>query len=237
MSRTLRITALGAATAVALISGASAPALAAGTSTATAAPRTLAEIQAAGATQTGARVTSLDTAISTITADTSLSSADRSTILSTLQRDLTGMGTAAAAIAADTTVAQASTDYRSIFTTYRVYAVALPQAHFASAADRLDATAVPRLTAAEQKLSAALAGKDASKSTPALQGDLADMTRQLVTAQQSLSGLAATALAVTPAAFNANHTILAPVKQSLATATTAIKQARADAKTVLAALK
>jgi hypothetical protein len=202
MSRTLRITALGAATAVALIARTSAPAFAAGRSTATAAPRTLAEIQPAGATKPGARVTSLDTAISKITADTSRSNSDRSAILSTLQGNLTGTGTVAAAIAADTTLAQASTDCRSIFTTYRVYAVALPQA----AADRLDAAAVPRLTAAEQKLSAALACKDASKSTPALQGDLADMT------QQSISGLAATALAVAPAAFNTNHAALAALK-------------------------
>lgn len=235
MNRTLRTTAIGAAATAALLAGVTAPAMAASTSTA--APRTLAQIQAAGAKQTAARIASLNTAISKVTANTFLSSSDRATILSTLQGDLAGMSTVASAIATDTSVAQAITDYRTIFTTYRVYAVALPQAHFAAAADALDATALPKLTAARQKLSAALAGPKASKSTPALQADLTDMTTKIAAAQQLLSGLAATALAVTPAAYDANHAVLAPVRQSLTTASAAVKAARADAKTVLAALR
>ncbi len=235
MNRTLRTTAIGAAAAAALLAGATAPAMAAGTSST--APRTLAEIQAAGAQQTAARTTSLNAAIAKFTANRFLSSADRATILSTLQGDLTGMSTVASAIAADTSIAQARTDYRTIFTSYRVYVVALPQAHFAASADALEGTALPKLTAARQKLSDALAGPKASKSTPALQADLADMATQIATAQQALSGLAAAALAVTPAAYNANPAVLAPVRQSLTTASTAVKAARADAKTVLAALR
>jgi hypothetical protein len=235
MNRTLRATAIGAAATAALVAGVTAPAMAAGTSTP--APRTLAEIQTAGAKQTAARIASLDTAIAKVTANTSLSSADRATILSTLHGDLTGMGTVASAIAADTSIAQATTDYRTIFTSYRVYAVALPQAHFAASADALEGTALPKLTAARQKLSDALAGPKASKSTPALQADLTDMTTQIAAAQQALSGLAAAALAVTPAAYDANHAVLTPVRQSLTTASAAVKAARADAKTVLAALR
>lgn len=237
INRALRTAAVGTAAAIALVAGAVSPAVAAGTPAASPAPRTLAAIQAAGAKQTSQRTVSLTTAISKVTANTQLSSADRSTILATLNGDLAGMSTVASAIAADTSVTQASTDFKSIFTTYRVYAVALPQAHLAAAADGLEASAIPKLTAAEQKLAAALAGKFATKSTPALQADLADMTTQIATAQTSLSGLAANALAATPEAYDANHAVLTRVRQSLATATAAVKQARADAKTVLAALK
>ena len=237
MNLALRTAAVGTAAAIALVAGAVAPAIAAGAPPASPAPRTLADIQTSGAKQTSERTASLTTAISKVTANTQLSSADRSTILATLNGDLAGMSTVASAIAADISVKQASTDFKSIFTTYRVYAVALPQAHFAAAADGLEASALPKLTAAEQKLSAALAGKYAAKSTPALQADLADMAKQIATAQASLSGLAANALAATPAAYNANHAVLTPVRESLATATAAVKQARADAKTVLAALK
>ena len=49
--------------------------------------------------------------------------------------------------------------------------------------------------------------------------------------------LHAAALAVTPASYDANPAVLAPVRQSLTTASTAVKAARADAKTVLAALR
>ncbi|MGV8977829.1 MAG: hypothetical protein ACOH17_07280 [Cellulomonas sp.] len=237
MNRALRTAAVGTAAAIALAAGAVAPAIAASTPPTSPAPRSLVDIQAAGAKKTSERTASLTTAISKVTANAHLSSADQSTILATLNADLTAMSTMASTIAADTSVKQASTDFRSIFTTYRVYAVALPQAHIAAAADGLEGSAIPKLTAAEQRLSAALAGKHAAKSTPALQADLADMTTQIATAQTSLSGLAAAALAATPAAYDANHTVLTPVRQSLATATAAVKQARADARTVLAALK
>ncbi|MGV8909690.1 MAG: hypothetical protein ACOH1Y_11970 [Propionicimonas sp.] len=237
MNRLIHAAAVGTAAAIVLVAGAVAPAIAAGTPPVSPAPRSLADIQAAGAKQTSERTASLTTAISKVTASTQLSSADRTTILATLNGDLTGMSAVASAIAADSTVKQASAHFKSIFTTYRVYAVALPQAHFAAAADGLEASAIPKLTAAQQKLSAALAGKYAAKSTPALQAALADMATQIATAQTSLSGLAATALAATPAAYNANHAVLTPVRQSLATAAAAIKRARSDAKTVLAALK
>ena len=216
---------------------ATAAARAGGAGTPAPAPRSLADIQAAGAKQASARAASLTAAISKVTANTYLSTPDRATILSILNGDLSGMNATAAAIAADTSVTQAAIDVKSIFTTYRVYAVALPQARFAAAADGLEASALPKLTAAEHKLSAALAGKYASKSTPALQSDLADMTTQIGAANRALSGLAAAALAVTPAAYNANQAVLKPFRQSLTTATTAVKQARADAKTVLAALQ
>jgi hypothetical protein len=134
-------------------------------------------------------------------------------------------------------VATAAADYKTIFTGYRVYAVAIPQAHLAAAADRLTSTTVPRLTTAQSKLAAALAGKDASKSTPALLADLADMSTQITAASSALSGVSANALAVTPADYNANHAVLSPIRSSVETAIADLKKAAADGKTVLAALK
>jgi hypothetical protein len=237
MNRALRTTVVGAAATATLVAGAAVPALAAGTAAAAPTPRALAAIQSAGAQQSSARIASLTTAISRVTANTYLTNADRATILETLNGDLSGMKATAAAIAADTTAVQASTDLKSIFTTYRVYAVALPQAHFAAAADGLESSALPKLTAAQQKLSTALAGKYAAKSTPALVSDLADLTTQIGTANRVLAGLAAASLAVTPAAFNADPAVLKPIRQSLTTATTALKQAHTDAQTIVAALR
>jgi hypothetical protein len=197
---------------------------------------TLAEIQASAVTKTAKRTTSLNSAIAKITANSSITASDKSTILGILNGDLAGMTTVAAKVAADTTAAQAASDYKTIFTDYRVYAVAIPQAHYAATADNLTTHAIPRLTDAQQKLSALLSGRDSSKSTPALQADLADMTTQLDKASSSLSGLASTALAVTPATYNSNHGVLTAVKASLTSARAALKQARSDAATILAAL-
>jgi hypothetical protein len=239
MNRHILTTIIGSAATVAaalLVAGAaSAPAMADGTTPST--HRTLAAIQSLAKTKTDARIGALGTAITKITAAKDITDSDRTTILATLNADIAGMNTVEAKIAADTDAASARIDYRTIFTTYRVYAVAIPQSRFAAAADRLTSTTIPRLTDAQSKLAADLAGKDSSKSTPALQADLADMTAQLTAASGSVTGIAAQSLAVTPAAFNADHTVLSSVRASVKAAIADVKKAASDGKTVLAVLK
>jgi hypothetical protein len=238
MNRIASTTLIGAAAAVALVAGSSAPAFADGTSTPSpSAGKTLATIQADAKLKTTARIGSLNSAIANITAAQDIGSSDRSEILATLNGDVTGMNTVEAKIAADTTVATASADYKTIFTTYRVYAVAIPQSRLAAAADRETSTTIPRLTDAQTKLSAALAGPDAGKSTPALQADLSDMSAQVSAAAAALNGIAAESLAVTPSAYNSNHSVLEPIRSAVKTAIADLTKASTDGKTVLAAIK
>jgi hypothetical protein len=239
MNRIIRNAAIGSAATLALLGATTAPALADATST-TSGPatvhRTLAEIQASAKVKTDARTASLNKAISKITAAKGISADDRSTILATLNADLAGMTTVEAKIAGDTDATTAATDYKTIFTTYRVYAVAIPQSRFAATADRLVSTTIPRLTDAHDKLAAKLAA-DPSTSTPALVADLADMSTQLSAASSGVDGVAAGSLAVTPAAYNSNHDVLEPDRSAVKNALAAVKKAASDAKTVLAALR
>lgn len=238
MNRIATTSLIGAAAVVALVAVAGAPAFADGTSTpAPSAGKSLAAIQAKAKTATSERITALGTAIAKITAAPDISASDRSTILATLNGDVAGMNTVEAKIAADTTVATAAADFQTIFTGYRVFAVAIPQSHLAAAADRLTSTTVPKLTDAQSKLAAALAGPDASKSTPALLADLADMSAQISAASGALGGVSAAALAVTPADYNSNHAVLTPIRASVQTGIADLKKAAADGKTVLAAIK
>ena len=231
-------TSLIAASAAALVVGSYAPAFADSTSPSTPSPgKTLAAIQAAAKTKTSERITKLDAAIAKVNAAKGLTSGDRSTILGILNGDVAGMNTVEAKIAADTTMTSAAADFKTIFTSYRVYAVALPQARIAAAADRMTGTTIPRLTAAQTRLAAALAGKDASKSTPALQADLTDMQSKISAATSALNGVSASALAVTPADFNSNHSVLAAARSSVKTAVADLKAAAADGKTIRAAIK
>jgi hypothetical protein len=238
MNRIASTSLIGAIAAAALVAGSCAPAFADGTSTpAPSAGRSLAAIQASAKVKTTARIGSLNTAIAKITAAQDVSASDRATILATLNGDLGGMNTVEAKIAADTTVATAAADYKTIFTQYRVYAVAIPQSRLAAGADRMTSTTIPKLTDAQTKLAAALAGPDASKSTPALQADLTDMSTQIAAASAALNGTAAKALAVTPAAFDANNAVLGPIRSAVTTAIADLKKASTDGKTVLAAIK
>ncbi|WP_158866055.1 hypothetical protein [Leifsonia sp. AG29] len=207
------------------------------TPTSSHAPKSLADIQAAGAKATSDRETKLTAAISKVTDDKYLTSSDRSTLLGTLNADLAAMKSSASTIAADTTATQAAADLKEVYSKYRVYAVALRQAHLVSEADRLTGTTLPALTKEQSNLSALLSGKDKGKSTDALQSALKDMSSQISTASHDESGAASAALAVTPSAYDANHSVLSSVESSSKAAAAAVKKAHADAKEVRQALK
>jgi hypothetical protein len=194
-------------------------------------------VQASAKTQIDNRLGKLHTAIGKETSFKGVSSSDRSTLLGRLDSDVSGLTALETKIAGDSTLATAVADYKTIFTTYRVFAVALPQTRIVSVADRGVSTAIPKLTAAESKLAGLLSGKDASKSTPALQADLTDMTTQISAATSALNGVSSSALAVTPSDFNSNHSVLASARASVKTAVADLKKARSDAQAVRAALK
>ena len=245
MNRTIRtVTIVSVVAITALAALGSAPAFADSTSikpestaTTSKTPRNLTSVQAAAITATGKRITSLDTAIANVTANTTLTDSDKTAILSSLTGDLAGMNAVATKIAADTDLAQAEADYATISVRYRVYSVALAQAAYAALADTVTSKTALKLNAEETRLSGLLSGKDASKSTAALQANLTDMTVQIGNATGAVSGLAAGSLAVTPEQYNGNHAVMAPFKTSATTARIALKQAQSDATTIRAVLK
>ena len=197
---------------------------------------TLAQIQRAATTQTANRITALRSGITRIDSNTTLTASDRSTILGTLNADVSAMTALQAKIAADTTVSTAWTDYRSIFTEYRVYAVALPQSYEAAAADGLTGRAIPKLQSAHDKLAANLAANP-SKWTSAMQSQLNDMQAKIDDAKTRSAGLASRALAVTPAGYNADHTLITNIRTDLRTALADSKVAAQDGRALVKALK
>ena len=182
------------------------------------------------------RITKLNAAVTEVNADKTLTSSDRSALLSTLQGDLSGMQQLQAKIAADTTASQARTDYTTIFRQYRVLAVALPQERIVRAADRATAAALPRLQAAEQKLSNQL-GKQPAKDTSTAKAALADLQQQITAVQSDAQGLDAAALAVTPARFNQSHSAITDVQSKGEALRTAEKAAQKDIRTIRQALR
>jgi hypothetical protein len=239
MNRIVMTSLVGTIAAAALVAGVGVPAFA---STSTPPPstkttRTLESVQAAAKTATDKRDTALIAAIAKLDAAKGISASDKATLLDRLNADLAGMKDIEAKVAADTTLAAASADFKSIFTTYRVFAVAIPQARVVADIDRATSMDIPKLTASQTKLAALLAGKDSSKSTAALQSDLADMTKQIAAANTELDGASGRVLAITPAAYNSNKTVVTSARASVKTAKNDLKQARADRKAILTALK
>jgi hypothetical protein len=199
--------------------------------------QSLAAIQKLAAAAIARRLAALNVASNAVTNSTAITATDKTTLLATLGNDVSGLTALGTTIAADTTAAKAKTDYQTIFTTYRVYALALPQVRFAQAGDDITTAVLPKLSDAQAKLAALLAGVDSGKNTPAVQAAMADLGTQISAIGTNTNGLSATVLAYTPAQYNANHALLAPSRQSLAIARNDAKTARGDIATVVSAIK
>ena len=183
----------------------------------------LAAIKAKAAAAISVRETAVSQAVTAVTNNPYLSSTDRTTLLGVFSADQSGLDALASVIQADTTVIQAGSDYRSIFTTFRVFALLLPQARFAESGDDLTGTVLPRLTNAQSTLEALLTGPDSGKNTPPVQAAMADLATQINSITAETSGLSSTVLAFTPDQYNANPAILAGPRSQLISA-------RADAR-------
>ena len=161
---------------------------------------------------------------------------DRAKALAILNDDLTGIRTLESDISSATTVKQVRADERTAAASYRVREVALPEVRWAARIDAVTTTVLPRLQADLTKLTAALA-KHADKSTSALTDALNDLGTQISTAQSDANGVAASALALSPATVAADDQALPRVRAQVKTVEDAVHQANQDAKTVRTVLR
>jgi len=244
MSRPFFVASAVAVAATTLIVGAAGPAFASSTptpapksSTSTKTPKTLAQVQAAVATGATKRTTALDKAVADVTKNTYLTSSDKAKLLSILNGDLSSVKSDAAKVAADTTLASAKADAKSMISGLRVFSVAIPQARIVAGADRLTGTSLPKAEKVIARVTTALTGKDSAKSTPAIQADLADLTKQLAAIKSDSASIASQALAVSPASYNANHGAVTSIKATWKSVRADVKKAHSDARAIRTALR
>lgn len=197
----------------------------------------LAAVQALAAAAIAGRQSALNAAIAAVNSNTFLTSTDKSTALATLTKDLSGLTALAPTIAADTTFEAAESSYLSIFTTYRVYALALPQTFYAAAADDVTTDVLPALTAGQTGLTVLLHTVDASKDTTTVQGLMSNLATELSDINSSSSGLSGSLLALTPAQWNANHALLSGPRSTLVTIGEEAAAVTSDESTVAADLQ
>jgi hypothetical protein len=157
-------------------------------------------------------------------------------LLATLNADLTGLTALGKTIVGDTTTAQASTDTKTIFTTYRVFALAIPQVAYAAGADDITVAELPALVDSQKALTAILR-VEPSKNTASVQSAMADLSQQIAVVTTATNGLSARVLAYTPAQYNANHALLSGSRQTLVSAQADVVTAKNDITAVTAALQ
>lgn len=189
-----------------------------------------------------ARITALNNLSSRIQAMKNVSATEKNSVSNEVQTNIAGLTTLKVKIDADTDVVTATADEKSVFGTFRIYALVVPQGYIESSVDRID-TISGMMTTIAGKLQARIteaqsAGKDVTALNTAL-GDLnarvADAKVQAQTAQSGVANLVPDNGNTTQAA--SNHTALVAARANIKTATSDFQTARKDANTIAQALK
>ncbi len=188
------------------------------------------------------RITSLNALNTRVQAMTNESATEKASISTQVQTNITGLTALQSKIDADTTPATARTDAATIFTTFRIYALVIPQGWILASADRVT-TITGLMTTLGTKIQARIttdqtAGDNVTALTAALtdmNSKIADANTQSASAQSGVSGLVPDQGNTTTAA--SNKAALVAAKADIQTASSDLKAARADITTILQGLK
>jgi hypothetical protein len=168
-------------------------------------------------------VNDLNAAITKVNASKDLGT-DATALAAYLQAAIAPLGALGQKIAGDTNLSTARADAATIFTNFRVLALVLPAARLAATSDGIDVTTLPKLTA----LSAKAASRVTATNSATVQPLINDLNAQIGAGVNSTSGVVSAVLGDTPAAWNANHSLLAPAVASVQAAKGDITKARSD---------
>jgi hypothetical protein len=172
-----------------------------------------------GDTEITRRITALTDLNTRIQAMQKVTDAFKSGISASITNEVNTLTSLKAKIDADTDLATLKTDIQSITSSYRVFALVLPQGRIAAAADR-EVTLVSMMSTLGAKLQARIqAAQQAGATTTAMTASLTDMAAKLQDAQTQAEA------AVTASASLAPDNGVASV---MASNTAALKTARAD---------
>jgi hypothetical protein len=236
-----------AAVAVAGWAGAGVPVASAATSAATA--TTPASVSAAGIspiartqaeTAISVRITALDAANTLVQQTGWFAGSDQAALENMITGDLNGDSQApglkslAVTIRNETDPTKFRAEAASIFTDYRVFALALPQVELVRASDRMTDDVVPTLKQLDTDLEQAIAQEAAEgKNVEAAQAAVHDLEAQIATIGQKTTGVSAALLVLTPAQWNANHGVVSPYREDVHAAVAAARQAQTDGRNAL----
>lgn len=163
-----------------------------------------------------------------------LSEANRAALTTQIQAQITALSNLNAKIQGDTDEATLRADAQKIVDDFRVYVLTIPKARSVVASD-IELNAVDRLTRLSDRLAQTI--EASKKDTAAADADLAALRAKLASVTSAVSPLAAGLLALQPAGYPANRSTLDQTRAALRTSRTALADATALARRVIADLK
>jgi hypothetical protein len=209
-----------------------------GTATSTA---RLARIISRGDAAISERLASLDALNTRVQAMVNVSANLKANITSEVQTNESGLTALKVKMDADTDVPTAINDEKSIYNSYRIYALVIPRGYVVASADRID-TIVGMMTAIAGKLQTRInSDPHASTSVAVLASALSDIKAKLALATNEATAASGGVVSLVP--DQGNQTLLqsntAAIKSSrsdIASAVQDLQAARADIRTIIKGL-
>ena len=235
---TLIKSATGLAGVATLLAGFALTASAATTTPATALAKVISRSDSAITTRVNA-LNNLSTRISNMK---NVSAATKTAITTEVQTEVGNLTTLKAKIDADTDLATAKADAKTITGDYRIYALVIPQGYIISSADRVGGI-VGLINAIQTKLQTRITdAKTNGKDVTALETAMTDMTAKLADATTQASSAQSGVSALTPDKGDAtvaasNKAALVAARANIKTANADLKAARKDIQTIRQGLK
>lgn len=188
------------------------------------------DIKAKGDNLINDRITKLTSFKNAIDARKRLSATQKQQYDTSITAAITNLNTLKTKIDADTDVATLKTDIKSIFTSYRIYAVVVPQIAEQAAADAMS-TSADQLGSLADKLQARITeASNKGNDVTSLNSLLSDMRAKIADAKTQYANADSLISGLTPASFNSDQ---AGTKNTFMTARTDIKTGRQDLQTAL----
>lgn len=202
----------------------------------------LSTIIARGDTDIEARITALTKLNTRVQEMKNGSAALKANIASQIQTNISNLTALKAKIDADTDAATARSDSQSIFNSYRIYALLVPQTWILASADRVTAIAQLMTTLGAKIQARISADQAAGKDVTALAAAYADMNAKIADANTHAAAAEASVSGLTPDQGDktkaaANRAALVAARGHIKMAAQALQAARADIKTILQGLK
>jgi hypothetical protein len=171
-----------------------------------------------------------------------VSAAEKANISNIVQSNITGLTALKAKLDADTDVTVAAADAKSIFGSYRIYALIIPQGYIAAAADRVQTIAGMMNTIGVKLQTRITADQTAGKNVTAMQTALTDLNAKVADAVKQAQTAQSSIATLTPDQGNktvmaSNTAALKAARADIKVATEDLGAARSDAKTIIQDLK
>jgi hypothetical protein len=213
-----------------------------GVSTGVSASAKLSDIITKANSDITARITALNALNTRVAGMKNESAAEKASISSQVQTNITGLTSLKAKIDADTDASVAKTDAATIFGTFRIYALVIPQGWILASADRVTTIGSMMTTLSAKIQTRISADQSAGKNVTSLTAALADMNAKVTDASSQSASASAGISALVPDQGNAtvaasNKASLVASRADIKTATTDLKAARTDITTLLSGLK